>query len=290
MFVVRPRRGRTVWGSEQAIARESGVNMADRLQGKVAVITGCGSGLGEASSLMFAREGAAVVVADRDAEGAERVAAEIRAQDGRAVSSAVDVTSETDVVKMVEAAHEFGPVTVLYANAGIAGSGRAGDLTMAEWQHVIDINLTGVWLSSRAVLPDMIAAGGGSIINQASVGGLIGVGGIASYAAAKAGVIGLTRQMAVDYGPDNIRVNAVCPGTVPTPLVRQTYAEGGGFASMIQDRQGFDDIMDKAKARFPIGRVGAVEDIAAAALYLASDEASWTTGIAMPVDGGMSAW
>jgi len=136
----------------------------------------------------------------------------------------------------------------------------------------------------------MIASGGGSIINQASVGGLVGVGGIASYAAAKAGVIGLTRQMAVDYGPDNVRVNAVCPGTVPTPLVRKTYDEGGGFASTFTERAEFDDIMDKAKERFPLGRVGAVENIAAMALYLASDESSWTTGTAIPVDGGMTAW
>lgn len=264
--------------------------MADRLRGKVAIVTGGGSGIGEASSLLFAREGAAVVVADRDGVGAERVAAAIRSDGGRAVSSVIDVTSEADVVQMVEAAHQFGLVNVLYANAGIAGSGRAGDITVAEWQRVLDINLTGVWLSARAVLPDMIEAGGGSIINQASVGGLIGVGGIASYAAAKAGVIGLTRQMAVDYGPDNIRVNAVCPGTVPTPLVRQTYAEGGGFASTLGERAEFDDIMEKAKARFPLGRVGAVEDIAAMALHLASDESGWTTGTAIPVDGGMTAW
>lgn len=264
--------------------------MVDRLKGKVAIVTGGGSGLGEASSLMFAREGASVVVADRDAAGAERVAAAIRSLGGAAASAVIDVTSETDVVQMVEVAHQFGLVNVLYANAGIAGSGRAGDITVAEWQRVIDINLTGVWLSGRAVLPDMIELGGGSIINQSSVGGLVGVGGIASYAAAKAGVIGLTRQMAVDYGPHNIRVNAICPGTVPTPLVRQTYEEGGGFASTMGGRADFDDIMEKARARFPLGRFGAVDDIASAALYLASDESSWTTGTAMAVDGGMSAW
>lgn len=263
--------------------------MADRLRGKVAIVTGGGSGIGEASSLLFAREGAAVVVADRDAAGAARVADLILAAGGRAAPAVVDVTSEDDVVSMVDVAHGFGRVDVLYANAGIAGSGRAGDLSVSEWQRVIDINLTGVWLSAKAVLPDMVN-GGGSIVNQASVGGLVGVGGIAAYAAAKAGVIGLTRQMAVDYGPDGVRVNAVCPGTVPTPLVRQTYEEGGGFASTLDERGAFDDIMDKAKARFPIGRVGAVDDIAALALYLASDEASWTTGTAIPVDGGMTAW
>lgn len=239
---------------------------------------------------MFAREGAAVVVADRDLAGAESVVAAITDAGGRAVAVEVDVTVEDDVARMVEVAHQFGPVDVLFANAGIAGSGRAGDITVEEWSRVIGVNLTGVWLSARAVLPDMVAAGGGSIINQASVGGLVGVGGIASYAAAKAGVIGLTRQMAVDYGPDNIRVNAICPGTVPTPLVRKTYDEGGGFASTLEERGDFDAIIEKAKARFPLGRVGAVEDIAAMALYLASDEASWTTGTAIAVDGGMSAW
>ena len=264
--------------------------MAERLAGKVAVITGGGSGIGEGSSLMFAREGAAVVVADRDLAGAESVVAAITDAGGRAVAVEVDVTVEDDVARMVEVAHQFGPVDVLFANAGIAGSGRAGDITVEEWSRVIGVNLTGVWLSARAVLRDMVAAGGGSIINQASVGGLVGVGGIASYAAAKAGVIGLTRQMAVDYGPDNIRVNAICPGTVPTPLVRKTYDEGGGFASTLEERGDFDAIIEKAKARFPLGRVGAVEDIAAMALYLASDEASWTTGTAIAVDGGMSAW
>ena len=269
---------------------EKGANMAGRLEGKVAVITGGGSGIGEASSLLFAREGAAVVVADRDVAGAERVAAAIDDGGGRAVAIGADVTDEGDVAAMVDAAHRFGPVDVLYANAGIAGSGRAGDLSVEEWNRVISVNLTGVWLSARAVLDDMVGSGGGSIIMQASVGGLVGVGGIASYAAAKAGVIGLTRQMAVDYGPDNIRVNAVCPGTVPTPLVRKTYDEGGGFASTMDARADFDEIMDKAKARFLLGRVGSVDDIAAMALYLASDESSWTTGTAIAVDGGMSAW
>jgi NAD(P)-dependent dehydrogenase (short-subunit alcohol dehydrogenase family) len=264
--------------------------MGDRLTGKVAIVTGGGSGIGEASCRRFADHGAAVVVADRDAAGAERVAEELRQGGARAVAAVVDVTSEADVEAMVEAADGFGPVDVLYANAGVAGSGRAGDLSVAEWQRVIDINLTGVWLSARAVLPRMIEHGGGSIINQASVGGLVGVGGIAAYAAAKAGVIGLTRQMAVDYGPDNIRVNAICPGTVPTPLVRQTYEQGGGFASTVQEPIDFDAMMEKSRARFPLGRVGTVDDIAAIALYLASDESNWTTGTAIAVDGGMTAW
>jgi NAD(P)-dependent dehydrogenase (short-subunit alcohol dehydrogenase family) len=261
-----------------------------RLAGKVAVVTGGGSGIGEASCRRFAAEGAAVVVADRDADGAGRVAAAICDGGGRAIAVEVDVTSEDGVAAMAAAAAAFGPIDVLYANAGIAGSGRAGDLTLAAWQRVIDVNLTGVWLSCRAVLPQMIANGGGSIINQASVGGLVGVGGIAAYAAAKAGVIGLTRQMAVDYGPDNVRVNAVCPGTVPTPLVRRTYDEGGGFASGVSEPIDFDTMLERSRARFPLGRVGSVDDIASIAVYLASDESAWTTGTAIAVDGGMTAW
>jgi NAD(P)-dependent dehydrogenase (short-subunit alcohol dehydrogenase family) len=265
--------------------------MGQRLAGKVAIITGGGSGLGEASCLAFGAEGASVVVADRNLEGAEKVAAAIREAGGRAVAVQVDVTSEDDCARMVASANEaFGPVTTLFANAGIPGSGKAGDITLAEWQKVIDVNLTSVWLSARAVLPDMIAHGGGSIVNTSSVGGLVGVGGIASYAAAKAGVIGLTRQMAVDYGPHNIRVNAICPGTVPTPLVRQTYAEGGGFATGQTDISDFDAMMERSRARYPIGRWGKPENIAMMAVYLASDEAEWTTGVAIPVDGGMTAW
>lgn len=264
--------------------------MSDRLENKVAVVTGGGSGLGEASSRLFARHGAAVVVADRDLEAANRVAQAIRDDGGRAIGVGVDVTDEAQVSAMAEAALEFGPVDVLYANAGIPGSGRAGDLTVADWQRVIDVNLTGVWLSARAVLPHMVEHGRGSIINQSSVGGLIGVGGLASYAAAKAGVIGLTRQMAIDYGPHNIRVNAICPGTVPTPLVRKTYSEGGGFAASVDEPLDYDAMITKAQSRFPLGRLGTPDEIAYMALYLASDESAWTTGTAIAVDGGMSAW
>jgi NAD(P)-dependent dehydrogenase (short-subunit alcohol dehydrogenase family) len=261
-----------------------------RLEGKVAIVTGGASGIGEASCLRFAAEGAAVVVADRDGSGAQRVAASIADAGGRAVPVTVDVTSEDDVAAMVAAAAPLGPLDVLFANAGIAGSGRAGDLSRDAWQRVIDVNLTGVWLCARAVLPAMVERGAGSIINQASVGGLVGVGGIAAYAAAKAGVIGLTRQMAVDYGPDGIRVNAICPGTVPTPLVRRTYEAGGGFASGVDEALDFDAMMEKARVRFPLGRYGSVDDIASIAVYLASDESRWTTGTAIPVDGGMTAW
>lgn len=262
-----------------------------RLQGKVAIITGGASGLGEASVKAFCAEGASVVVVDRDGDGAERVVGEVAANGGTAFAMQADVTDEAALTAVAEGAYNrFGPVTTLFANAGIPGSGRAGDISLDDWDKVIAVNLTSVWLSSRAVLPQMIENGGGSIINQASVGGLVGVGGIASYAAAKAGVIGLTRQMAVDYGPSGIRVNAICPGTVPTPLVRKTYEEGGGFASTQTTPADFDEMMERNRGRYPIGKIGRPETIAMMAVYLASDESEWTTGTVIPVDGGMTAW
>jgi NAD(P)-dependent dehydrogenase (short-subunit alcohol dehydrogenase family) len=264
--------------------------MGSRLSGKVAVITGAGSGIGEAAALMFAAEGAAVAVVDRDEVAAERVARQIEGLGGRAVAVVADVTNQDDTERMVGEAAKLGTVTVLYANAGIAGPGMAGNVTLEEWQTVIAVNLTGVWLSCRAVLPHMIAASGGSIINQASVGGLIGVPGIASYAAAKAGVIGLTRQMAVDYGPYAIRVNAICPGTIPTPLVERTWAQGAGLAAAAPQGEAYQELLVRAQARFPLGRLGTVNEVAALALHLASDESGWTTGTAIPVDGGMTAW
>ena len=268
------------------------MGMGDRLAGKVAIVTGAGSGIGRTTAIRFATEGAKVGCADRDRDGLNTTVEEIQSSGGQAVACEVDVTDEKLVEQMVaETTNSFGAVTVLYSNAGIAGSGNAGDLTLAEWEKVIAVNLTAVWLSSRACLPGMIEAGGGSIINQASVGGLIGIPGIASYAAAKAGVIGLTRQMAVEYGPSRIRVNAICPGTVPTPLVEKTYMEKGGFAatSAAGADATYEEILEGSAQRYPIGRLGMTGEIAAFALYLASDESAWTTGAIVPIDGGITA-
>jgi NAD(P)-dependent dehydrogenase (short-subunit alcohol dehydrogenase family) len=266
--------------------------MSLRLEGKVVIVTGAGSGLGEASATLFAQQGAAVGCVDLFADAAERVAESIRASGGRAVAVAADVSSAADAERMVAATVEaFGSLDGVYANAGIPGSGAAGDITTDDWDRVIAVNLTGVWLTSKFVLPHLLAKGGGSIVNQASVGGLVGVPGIASYAAAKAGVIGLTRQMAVEYAPKGIRVNAVCPGTVPTPLVRRTYEQAGGFAAAAEaaGERDVDALLEKARMRFPIGRLGTPLDIAHAALFLLSDDSAWITGIALPVDGGMTA-
>lgn len=265
-----------------------------RLAGKVAIVTGAASGIGEAAAVRFGAEGAAVACVDRNEAGAAATAARINADGGRAISVGADVVSESDTQGYVAATlTAFGALHVLYSNAGVGTSGAAGDLSHDEWDRVIAINLTGVWLSNKHSLAPMIEAGGGSIINQASVGGLVGVPGIAAYAAAKAGVIGLTRQIAVEYGPRNIRANAICPGTVPTPLVRETYARGGGFAADPRAASaldsGFEAILNSSLHRYPLGRIGTVDAIANMALYLASDESNWTTGQALAVDGGMTA-
>lgn len=262
----------------------------DRLAGKRTLITGAGSGLGRGAALRFAAEGAAVLAVDRDLEGAEATAAEIRQAGGTAAAWRADVAVESDAERMVaEAVTAFGGLDVLFANAGIAGVGTGADCSLADWERVIAVNLTGVFLSDKYALRQMLAQGtGGSIVNQASVGGLVGVAGIAPYAAAKAGVIGLTRQLAADYGSRRIRVNAICPGTVPTPLVRSTYSERGGYGTGTGESP--DETLELQRVRrFPLGRLGEEDDIAYAAVYLASDESSWVTGQAWAVDGGMTA-
>ena len=262
--------------------------MTERLVGRRTIVTGAGSGIGQAAARLFAAEGARVLCADIDESSAMAVADEIGEQ---AVGHRVDVANPEDCAAMVaRAVEDFGGLDAVYANAGIAGAGRAADLEVEDWDRVIAVNLTGVWLSIKYAIPHLVEAGGGSLVLQASVGGVIGVPGIAPYAAAKAGVIGLARQIAVDYGPDNIRVNAICPGTVPTPLVRATYEKAGGFAAVadVGPDAGIDDMIAAAVVRNPLGRLGTTADIANLALYLASDEASWVTGAAITIDGGMS--
>jgi NAD(P)-dependent dehydrogenase (short-subunit alcohol dehydrogenase family) len=257
-----------------------------RLRGKRVVITGAGSGIGRAAALMFAGEGADIVLADIDGDAAEQAAGEARALGVTAIGLATDVTSEEEVQSMATvAADALGGIDVLYANAGIDGGGAAHELTRQAWDRVIGVNLTGVWLSMRAVIPAMLEAGGGSIVTQSSTAGLVGVSGLASYSAAKGGVIALTRQVAVEYGRQGIRANAICPGTVWTPLVQRTYLERGGDATF-----GSPEEMAAGAARgYPLGRLGTVDEIASMALFLASDEAGWITGGVFAADGGFTA-
>lgn len=257
---------------------------AGRLADKVAVVTGAGSGIGRRAAERFAEEGATVVCADLS--GAEATAAAIG---GDAVGVTVDVTDQAATEAMAAAAVEAGGrIDVLFANAGIAGQGEAATVDRTTWDRVIAVNLTGVWLSMRAVLPTMVEQGAGSIVATASTAALKGIRGIAPYAAAKAGVVGLCRATAVEVGPAGVRVNAIAPGTTPTPLVQRT------FASMVS-RGGDDDeartaqALEREQARYPMRRFGTLEEVVAMALFLASDEAGWVTGGVHTVDGGLAA-
>jgi NAD(P)-dependent dehydrogenase (short-subunit alcohol dehydrogenase family) len=260
-----------------------------RLEGKRVVVTGAGSGLGRAMAERFAAEGAAVVCADIAGEAASAAAAAVVAAGGRAEAVTADVRSEADAERTVaRATSAFGGLDVMVANAGVGGNGRVDELALDDWNAVLAVNLTGVFLSAKAAVRQLLRQGtGGSIIATASVAASIGIPRVAPYAAAKAGVIGLVRQMAVDYGPERIRVNAISPATVATPLVLKTYGEGGSFAAG-SDASVDELLAESAATRFPLRRLGLERDVAEAALYLAADESSWVTGHVLVVDGGMT--
>jgi NAD(P)-dependent dehydrogenase (short-subunit alcohol dehydrogenase family) len=250
-----------------------------RLDGKVAVITGAGSGIGRAAASMFSAEGAAVVAADLLPEAARSLADEIEGAGGRALPVEVDVADAEQVQSMVDAATTaFGRLDILFNNAGIFPPDDGGvlDTPPATWRRVMEVNLQGVWLGCRAAIPAMEASGGGSIVNVASFVALMGAATAqVAYTASKGGVLALSREIAVEYGRRRIRVNAICPGPVETPLLAELLADPARRARRL--------------VHVPIGRFGRPEEIAAAALFLASDEASFVTGSALVVDGGITA-
>jgi len=257
--------------------------MADRLKGKVAIITGAASGISRATAELFAAEGARVMCADIQADAVQETTR--RAGHG-AIASTVDVTQPQDIERMVaETVAAFGRLDVMYANAGIAEATNAIDMSMEQWNRMIAINLTSVWLSAKYALPHMIAAGGGSIINQSSTAGLIGIPDIPHYSAAKTGVVGLTRQIAAQYGPQNIRCNAICPSSIPTPLMAGVWETRARKAN---DTSSFEAQQAVVAAKHPLRRLGVLADCANLALFLASDESAWITGVAMPLDGGLT--
>lgn len=249
-----------------------------RLDNKAVVITGAASGMGRATALLFAREGARLLLADVDAAGGEDVTAAIVAQGGTALFRQVDVSRAVEVEGMIRAAQEaFGRLDVLFNNAGIEGeSGWLADCTEENWDRVLAVNLKGVFLGMKYALPLMVAQQGGSIINTASVAGMVGWRAAAAYSAAKAGVINLTRTAALEYARYNIRVNAICPGVIHTPLLERVH--GGNVEGN-----------ERLLAMQPMPRLGRPEDVAYMALFLASDESAYVTGAALPVDGGYTA-
>jgi NAD(P)-dependent dehydrogenase (short-subunit alcohol dehydrogenase family) len=250
-----------------------------KLDGKVAVITGAASGLGRASAIRMAREGASVVAADLNSQGGELVISEIAAAGGRAVYQRTDVTSESDIRSLIErAVREYGRLDITYNNAGIIGAmGSIETTTEADWDKTFAILSKAVFFGIKHSAAPMRRAGGGSIISTASIAGLSGSFRLHAYSAAKASVINLTRTAALELGKDKIRVNCICPGVISTPLVH------GGLPG---GKEMIDPLLAKAQA---LQRAGEAEDIANMALFLASDEASWITGAAMVVDGGFTA-
>lgn len=251
-----------------------------KLEGKVAVITGAGAGIGRASALLFAREGAAVTIGDLDVAAGEEAAARIRCEGGKAAFVPVDVAAPEQVERMVRVTVEtFGRVDVLFNNAGVNFPATVVDVGEEAWQRSLDVNLKGVMLGSRHAIPEMLRTGGGSIINTASMLGLVASPRQAPYAAAKGAVVMLTRQMAIDYAPRNIRVNCLCPSEVNTEMNRRFIAESPDPEAELR----------RVLARIPMDRMAEPEEIASAALFLASDDSSYITGVALPVDGGLTA-
>jgi NAD(P)-dependent dehydrogenase (short-subunit alcohol dehydrogenase family) len=247
-------------------------------QGKTALVTGGASGIGRAAALAFAREGAKVAVADLKAEEGAAVAAAIRADGGEAIFIRTDVTSEADVQKMIRTTVDtFGRLDSAFNNAGFNGiAGTVASISEADWHRMMDINATSVYLCMKYEVPEMIARGGGAIVNTSSGMGLFALPKVAGYIASKHAVIGLTKSAAIDFGPQGVRVNALLPGKTLTEMTRTSY-------ELL--RLNLNDVA----ATLPLRRLGRPEDQAEAAVWLCSDRASFITGLSMIVDGGEAA-
>ena len=249
-----------------------------KLEGKVAIVTGAASGIGRASALLFGEERAKVIVADWDEAKGEQVAREVKGKGGEAKFVKVDVSRAEDVEMMVNAALEsYGRLDVLFNNAGVEGEqAPTADCTLENFDRVIAINLRGVFLGMKYGIAAMLKTGGGSIINNASVAGLVGFMGIPAYCASKGGVIQLTKTAALEYAKERVRVNVICPGVIWTPMVERFTSAG-------------EEVRRALEGMEPVGRFGTAEEVARLALFLASEDSSFCTGAPFVVDGGLVA-
>ena len=262
-----------------------GKAMTMRLKGKIAIITGAGSGIGKASALLFAKEGASVVVADLNDEAGSAVVKQINSEGGNALLVKTDVTNAASIQKMVKATiDKYGKIDIVFNNVGHFGGGRSGtvvDLKEEDWDFMINVNLKSIYLVSKYVIPEMLKAGKGSIVNMASENALVGTAGEAAYCAAKGGVLLLTKATALDYVAKGIRVNAVAPCNVETPMLN------GYLKKMSPDDP--ERLRKEVLKMMPMQRFGKPEEIANVVLFLASDEASYVTGTIIVADSGFTA-
>lgn len=245
------------------------------IQDSVAIVTGASSGIGHAAARRFAAEGASVVVADVDADGGADTVETIRDAGGEATFVETDVSDRDDVDAMVEAAVDgYGGLDFAFNNAGIEGRNDSlVDQSDDDWERVIDINLKGVFLGLRAEIPAMLDDGGGAIVNTSSIAGVVGFEGVSPYVASKHGVIGLTKAAALEYGRDGIRVNAISPGVIRTPMIERSSATD-------------PEMVEGVSEATPMGRIGDPEEIGDAAVWLCADDASFVTGETLVIDGG----
>jgi NAD(P)-dependent dehydrogenase (short-subunit alcohol dehydrogenase family) len=255
--------------------------MTGRLDGRVAIVTGGAAGIGAAIARTFCAEGARVALADLDRDSADRTAETLGNE--RAIAVRTDVTREEDVKQLVKTTLDrFGRIDILVNNAGIIRKSFVKDMPAEMWDQVLAVNLKATFLCSKAVLPAMIDAGGGRIINMASIAGKLGEPTASAYSAAKFGVIGFTRSLALEVARHNILVNAICPGPIPTALGKHGWDQGADVEGVDLER-----IMARVNSRSPLGRLGTVEQVAKMALFIASDDCDFTTGAAFNVDGGI---
>lgn len=251
-----------------------------RFAGKKVFISGGATGIGKATAVLFAEQGAVVTIFDRDIENGEKCLQKILNSGGRGIFTSGNLIYPEEVEKAVEQSwHTFGGIDILINNAGVESPYSVHEMPVEEWDRVLAINLRGMYLMAKAVIPIMKKSGGGAIVNTASISGLLGWPLSAAYCASKGGVIQLTKQMAVDYAQDNIRVNCIAPGTTLTPLIERIF----------QQESDPEEAKRQIAQKHPLGRFAQPEEIAQAILFLASDDASFITGAVLPVDGGYTA-